>query len=48
MKLFTKKKVSNVKVETLDKKQLVNVIGGTTTEIVEGKKGLNAVNVKLS
>jgi hypothetical protein len=51
MKLFSKKKSNNPKVETLDKKHLSKVIGGaddTAPVIQEGKKGLNAVNVKLS
>jgi hypothetical protein len=51
MKLFSKKKVNNPKVETLDKKHLSTVIGGTDEAapvIQEGKKGLNAVNVKLA
>ena len=51
MKLFSKKKVNNPKVVTLDKKHLSTLVGGTdgsTPVIQEGKKGLNAVNVKLA
>lgn len=54
--IFKKETVkSNGSVETLNKAQLEKVIGGTdtvtpapSTEIQEGKKGLNAVNVKLA
>ena len=57
IKNIFKKETVNTKssVETLNKTQLEKVIGGTdaettntTTEIQEGKKGLNAVNVKLA
>lgn len=53
MKLFNNKKSKTVKFEKLEKKQLSKVIGGVDTTVTpapiqDGKKGLNAVNVKLA
>jgi hypothetical protein len=57
MKLFSKKirESAKVEIQKLEKTQMGKVIGGTdvaitavVAEIVEGKKGLNAVNVKLA